>query len=131
MAVWSRLQMITQKIRSGNYFYFYFYRSVFKICHCFTATYCPQTWGPCTQVQVTQDGGNKLPAKVFYSNFLLLVCRLGRAPWQTRMASDWRGFVWTLKKSGTFRDSTQDGLLTSAGIHMKKCSHTHVFLCIM
>jgi hypothetical protein len=50
-------------------------------------------------------GGSKLPAKVFDSNFLLLVCRLGRAPWETRMASGWIGYVWALKKSGAFRDS--------------------------
>jgi hypothetical protein len=31
----------------------------------------------CTQVQATQDGGNKLPAKVFDSNFLLLVAGRG------------------------------------------------------
>jgi hypothetical protein len=36
----------------------------------------------CASAQVTQDGGNKLPAKQFDSNFLLFVCRLGRAPWQ-------------------------------------------------
>jgi hypothetical protein len=35
----------------GNYVYFCFYGSVFKICQCFTGTYCPQTWGPCTQLQ--------------------------------------------------------------------------------
>jgi hypothetical protein len=36
---------------------------------------------------------NKLQKKVFDSNFLLLVCRLGRAPRETRMASGWRGYV--------------------------------------
>jgi hypothetical protein len=68
------------------------------------------------QVQVTQDGGNKLAAKGFDSNFHLLVCRLGRAPWETRMASGWRGYVWALKKSGAFRD----GLQTSSEIHVNK-----------
>jgi hypothetical protein len=43
-------------------------------------------------------------AKVFDSNFLLLICRLGRAPWQTRMVSGWRGYVLALKKRGAFRD---------------------------
>jgi hypothetical protein len=33
--------------------------------------------------------------------------------------------VWALKKNGAFRDSAQDGLQTSSGIHMKKYSHTH------
>jgi hypothetical protein len=59
-------------------------------------------------------GGNKLPAKVFDSNFLHFVCRLGRAPWETNMASGWRGYVWVLKKSGAFRDSAQNGLQSSA-----------------
>jgi hypothetical protein len=52
--------------------------------------------------------------------FLLLLCRLGRAPWQTRMASGWRGYVWALKKIGAFRDSAHNGLQTSAEIHMNK-----------
>jgi hypothetical protein len=43
-------------------------------------------------------GGNKLPIKIFDSNFLLLLCRLGRAAWQTRMSSGWRGYVWECKK---------------------------------
>jgi hypothetical protein len=73
-----------------------------------------------TQVQATQDGGNKLPAKELDSNFLLLVCRLGRVPWQRRMASGWRGDVWVLKKSGAFRDSAQNRFQTSAGIHIYK-----------
>jgi hypothetical protein len=65
-------------------------------------------------------GDNKLPAEVFDSNFVLIVCRLGRAPWETRMASGWRGYVWVLKKSGAFRDSAQNGPRSSAGKHMKK-----------
>jgi hypothetical protein len=102
----------------GNIFILCFYRSVFKICQCFTATYCPQTWGPCTQVQVTREGGNKLPANVFDSNFLLLVCKLGRAPWKTRMASGWRGYVWALEKSDAFQDSVRNRLQTSAAIRV-------------
>jgi hypothetical protein len=43
-------------------------------------------------------GGNKLPAKVFDSNSMFLVSRLGRAPQQTRMASRWRGYIWALEK---------------------------------
>jgi hypothetical protein len=54
------------------------------------------------QLIVPKFGDDKLPSKVFDSNLLLLVCRLGRAPWRTRMASGWRGFVWALKKSGAF-----------------------------
>jgi hypothetical protein len=42
------------------------------------------------------------------------------------MASGWRGYAWVLKKSGAFRDSAQNGLQTSAGLHMKKCSHKHI-----
>jgi hypothetical protein len=47
------------------------------------------------------------------------------------MVSGRRGYVWALNKSGVLRDSAQDRLQTSAGIHMKKCSHTHkhVSLC--
>jgi hypothetical protein len=56
----------------------------------------------CTQLQVTQDGGNKLLAKIFDSNFLLLVCRLGRAPRETTMASGWRGYVWVHRKMARF-----------------------------
>jgi hypothetical protein len=96
------------KLSIGN-LYFCLYRSLPKICKCLTATYCPQTLGSCTQV--TQDGGNKLPVKVLTTNFLLLVCRLGRAPGQTRMASCWRGHVWALKKSGMFGDSAHSGTL--------------------
>jgi hypothetical protein len=53
----------------------------------------PKVEGLVLLYRVTQDGGNKLPAKIFDSNFLLLVCRLGRAAWETRMASGWRGHV--------------------------------------
>jgi hypothetical protein len=60
----------------GNYLYFCFYRSVFKICQCLTATYCPQT---CPRVQFTQDGGNKLPAKVFDSNFSFACLQVGES----------------------------------------------------
>jgi hypothetical protein len=70
--------------------------------------------------RVTQDGDNKFPTKIFDSNFLFLVCRLRRAPWETRMASGWRGHVWALKKSGVFRDSARDGLQTSAVIHIRE-----------
>jgi hypothetical protein len=86
------------------------------------------TRGPCTQVQVTQDGGNNLPAKVFDSNFLLLVCRLGRALWETRTASGWRGYVWALKKNDAFRDSAQNILQTSLEMHTKECSHLHEYI---
>jgi hypothetical protein len=70
--------------------------------------------------KVTQDGGNKLPVKVFDSNFLFLVCRLGRAPCQTRMPSGWRGYVWVLKKNGAFRNSAQKKLQPSAEIYVSK-----------
>jgi hypothetical protein len=39
----------------GNYLYFCFYRSVFKICQSFTATYYPQIWEPCTQALNTRS----------------------------------------------------------------------------
>jgi hypothetical protein len=71
----------------------------------------------------------QLPSKVFDSNFLLLVCRLGRAPWQTRMVSGWRGYVWALKKNGVFQDSAQGELEISAQIHMSK--YACMFLCII
>jgi hypothetical protein len=58
--------------------------------------------------------------KYFDSNFLLFVYRLGRAPWQTRMASGWRGYVWAIKKSGAFRDSAHNGLQSASGIHINK-----------
>jgi hypothetical protein len=75
---------------------------------------------PKLEVQVTQDGDNKLPVKVFDSNFLLLDCRLGRAPWRTRMVSGWRGYVQAPKKSGVFRDSAQNVLQTSAEMNVWK-----------
>jgi hypothetical protein len=67
----------------------------------------PKLEGLVLRYRVTQDGGTKLPAKIYDSNFLLLVCRLGRAPWETRMASGWRGHVWALKKSGAFQDQQE------------------------
>jgi hypothetical protein len=81
----------------------------------------PQTWGPCTQ-----DGGSKLPAKVYDSNFLFFVCRLGRAPRETRMASGWRGYVWALKKSGVFRDSAQYGLQIPAQEYIWRNTKVHM-----
>jgi hypothetical protein len=42
------------------------------------------------------------------------------------MASGWRGYVWALKKIGAFRDSAQNGLQTSAIVHMKKYSYTQI-----
>jgi hypothetical protein len=66
--------------------------------------------------------------KISDSNFLLVVCRLGRAPWQTKMASGWRGYRWPLGKSGAFRDSAQNRLQTSAEIHMKKLMYTKTIL---
>jgi hypothetical protein len=110
-------------MRIGNYLYFSFYRSAFKICQCFRATYCPHI-----EYKVTQYGDNKLPVEVFDSNFLLLACRLGRAPWETRIASGWRGYVWALKKIGAFRDSAHNGLQSSAGIHVKKYSHMLLYI---
>jgi hypothetical protein len=65
--------------------------------------------------------------RYFDSNFLCLVCRLGRAPWQIRMASGWRGYVPVLEKSGAFRDSAQNRLQASAGIRMNKY-YSHVSL---
>jgi hypothetical protein len=74
----------------------------------------------------------------YLTNYLLLLCRLGRAPWQTRMASGWRGYVWALKKIGAFRDSAHKGLQSPTGIRMKKClvvytntQHTNIFLCML
>jgi hypothetical protein len=67
----------------------------------------------------------KLLAKVLDFNFLLFVCRLGRAPWETRMASGWRGYVWSLMKSGAFRDSAQNVLETPTGIYVKHYFHAY------
>jgi hypothetical protein len=130
MPVWSGLQITTQKWVLVITFIFSFTAVLFKICQCFTATFVPKL-----EDLVLRYGGNKVPAKVFDSNFLLLVCRLGRAPWQTTIVAGWRGYVRALKKSGTFRDSAQNRLQISAGICMMNYSQTltstHTFHCSM
>jgi hypothetical protein len=69
----------------GNYLYFAFTGVYLKY-----ASVSQQLIVPKLEDQVVKFGESKLPAKVFDSNFLLLVCRLGRAPWKTRMVSGWR-----------------------------------------
>jgi hypothetical protein len=75
------------------------------------------------------EGGNKLPAKVFDSNFLLLDCRLGRVPWQTRMASGWRGYVWgsPKKKKKWCFEIQQEYIWRNAHTH----THTHMLLYVL
>jgi hypothetical protein len=75
---------------------FLHYRSVFEMS-VFHSNLLSPNLRNVHSAQVTQDGGNKLPATIFDSNFLLFVCRLERAPWQVRMASGLCAHVFELK----------------------------------
>jgi hypothetical protein len=96
-----------------------FYRSVFKY-----ASVSQQLIAPILIVPMLM-GAISCQQKYL----LLLDCRLGRTPWQTRMVSGWRGYVWAPKKSGAFRDKSILLTQISAGIIWRGTPHTQSHLC--
>jgi hypothetical protein len=82
----------------GN-FLFLHYRNVFKDAIVPQQLIAPRLEGLILG-KSHSNGGNKLLLKILYSNFVLFVCRLWRAPWQTRTVTRWRGYVQARDESG-------------------------------
>jgi hypothetical protein len=105
----------------GNYFCFY--RSVFKICQCFTATYCPPSW--VTWVQGHQAGCNKSLVESMWLIFIFLFAGWGEHHGKQGWLQAGEDMCGQSRKSGAFRDSAQNGLQSSLGIHMKNYTDIH------
>jgi hypothetical protein len=103
--------MKTKCILVGNVFIFALWKYIYLQMPLFLSNLFPDL-RDLYSAQVTQDGGSKLLLKIFYFNFVLFVCRLGRAPWQIRMVT-----CWSQQKVALFRDSAHRGLQFSSATY--------------
>jgi hypothetical protein len=136
MAVWSRLQMTIQNWVLVIIFIFTFTGVYLKCASVSQQLIAPilsdlylstssSRGGLVLKYRSLKMGAVICQQKYLTLIFFLLVCRLGRAPWETWTASGWRGYVWALKKNGAFRDSAQARLQQE---YIWRNTHLHISL---